>query len=90
MLQNELTWYDSYHLVYTWNNSVLNLIFRYCVVWNCVVPFRFLRTFAQKIPNIDFFFLKMLSLKNDDLVMSEMEKKNGRSPTWREHARKNT
>ena len=30
----------------------------------------FLRTFARKFSNIDFF-LKMLPLKDDDLVMSE-------------------
>ena len=30
-----------------------------------------LRTFAQKFPNNDFF-LKILPLKDDELVMSEM------------------
>ena len=30
-----------------------------------------LRTFARKFSNIDFF-LKILPLKNDELVMSEM------------------
>ena len=48
-----------------------------------------LRTFARKFFNIDFF-LKILPLKDDELVMSEMQKNRG-SPTsfWREHARKN-
>ena len=31
----------------------------------------FLRTFARKFSNIDFF-LKILTLKDDELVMSEM------------------
>ena len=35
-----------------------------------------LRTFARKFSNIDFF-LKILPLKDDELVMSEMEKKCG-------------
>ena len=50
---------------------------------------RGLRTSARKFSNIDFF-LKILPLKDDELVMSEMYKKLG-SPTsfWREHARKN-
>ena len=33
--------------------------------------FLFLRTFARKFSNIDFF-LKILPLKDDELVMSEM------------------
>ena len=42
-----------------------------------------LRTFARKFSNIDFF-LRILPLKDDELVMSEMQK-NGGSPTsfWR-------
>ena len=44
-------------------------------------------TFARKFSNIDFF-LRILPLKDDELVMSEMQKKkkkNGGSPTsfWR-------
>ena len=35
-----------------------------------------LRTFARKFSNIDFF-LKILPLKDDELVMSEMQKKLG-------------
>ena len=35
-----------------------------------------LRMFARKFSNIDFF-LKMLPLKDDELVMSEMQKKLG-------------
>ena len=31
---------------------------------------RYLRTFTQKFPNIDFF-LKILLMKDDELVMSE-------------------
>ena len=31
-----------------------------------------LRTFARDFSNIDFFFLKVLPLKGDELVMSEM------------------
>ena len=48
-----------------------------------------LRTFARKLSNIDFF-LKLLPLKVDELVMPEMLKKWG-SPTSfrREQARKN-
>ena len=47
-------------------------------------PFKDIPT---KFSNIDFF-LKILPLKDDELVNSEM-KKNGASPTsfWREHAR---
>ena len=39
----------------------------------CSVDFDFLalRTFARKFPNIDFF-LKIVPLKDDELVMSEM------------------
>ena len=50
-----------------------------------------LRTFARNFSNIDFF-LKILPLKDDELAMSEMKKKNGGSPTsfWKEHARKKT
>ena len=50
----------------------------------------YLRTFARKFSNIDFF-LQILPLKVDELVISEI-KKNGGSPTsfWRELARKNT
>ena len=33
-----------------------------------------LRTFARKFSNIDFF-LRILPLKDDELVMSEMQKK---------------
>ena len=49
-----------------------------------------LRTFARNFSNVDFS-RKILSLKDDELVMSEM-KKIGGSPTsfWREHARKST
>ena len=36
----------------------------------------YLRTFARKFSNIDFF-LKILPLKDDELVMSEMYKKWG-------------
>ena len=36
-----------------------------------------LRTFARKFSNIDFFFLKILLLKDDELVMSEMSKNGG-------------
>ena len=36
-----------------------------------IVEDRSLRTFARKISNIDFF-LKILPLKGDELVMSEM------------------
>ena len=36
----------------------------------------FLRTFARKFSNIDFF-LKILPLKDDEIVMSEMFKKMG-------------
>ena len=45
----------------------------------------------EKFSNIDFF-LQILPLKDDELVMSEMSKINGGSPTsfWRELARKNT
>ena len=35
----------------------------------------FLRTFARRFSNIDFFFLKILALKDDELVMSELQKK---------------
>ena len=35
-----------------------------------------LRTFARKCSNIDFF-LRILPLKDDELVMSEMQKKWG-------------
>ena len=35
-----------------------------------------LRTFARKLSNFDFF-LQILPLKNDELVMSEMQKKMG-------------
>ena len=35
-----------------------------------------LRTFVRKFSNIDFF-LKILPLKGDELVMSEMQKKRG-------------
>ena len=35
-----------------------------------------LRTFARKFSNIDFF-LRILPLKDDELVMSEMQKKWG-------------
>ena len=47
-----------------------------------------LRTFARNFSNIDFF-LQILPLKDDELVMSEM---GGGSPNsfWRELARKNT
>ena len=38
-----------------------------------------LRTFVRKFSNIDFF-LKILPLKDNDLVMSETQK-NGGSPT---------
>ena len=46
-------------------------------------------TFSRNFSNIHFF-LKILPLKGDELMMSEMQK-NGGSPTsfWREHARKN-
>ena len=46
--------------------------------------------FVQKFSNIDFF-LKILLLKDDELVMSEMLK-NGGSLTsfWSGHAQKNT
>ena len=33
-----------------------------------------LKTFARKFSNIDFFFLKILPLKDDESVMSEMWK----------------
>ena len=46
-----------------------------------------LRTFARKFSNIDFFFLKILLLKDDELVMSEMSKNGGSSTSfWRENA----
>ena len=50
-----------------------------------------LRTFARNFSNIDFS-LKILPLKDDQLVMSEMSKKIGGSPTsfWREHGQKST
>ena len=38
--------------------------------------FYIVRTFARKFSNVDFF-LKILSLKHDELVMSEMWKKWG-------------
>ena len=49
-----------------------------------------LRTIAGKFSSTDFF-LKISPLKDDELVMSEIQK-NWASPTsfWREHARKNT
>ena len=40
--------------------------------WEC----RYLRTFARKFSNVDFC-LKILPLKDDELVMSEMYKKMG-------------
>ena len=36
-----------------------------------------LRTFTRKVSNIDFFFPKILPLKDDELPMSEMQKKMG-------------
>ena len=43
-------------------------------LYKCI--FFILRTFARKFSNIDFF-LRILPLKDDELVMSEMEKKWG-------------
>ena len=73
-----------------------------CKIWYSTVGPKFdivdktlhgfiLRTFTRKFSNIDFF-LKILPLKDDELVMSEKKKKIGGSLTsfWREHARKNT
>ena len=59
-----------------------------------IKPWAVLGTFARKFSNIDFF-LKILPVKDDELVMSEMSKNGvggGGSPTSfsREHARKNT
>ena len=63
--------------------SNTNNVRPFCII--CI-----LRMFARKFSNIDFF-LKILPLKDYELVMSKMEK-NGGSPTlfWREHAWKNT
>ena len=63
--------------------SNTNNVRPFCII--CI-----LRTFARKFSNI-VFFLKILPLKDYELVMSKMEK-NGGSPTsfWREHAWKNT
>ena len=47
--------------------------------WNRIAPLQSiyaLRTFARKFSNIDFF-LKILPLKDDELVMSEILKKRG-------------
>ena len=44
---------------------------RFLVDFSFVSRYFGLRTFAQKFSNIDFF-LKILPLKDDDLVMSEM------------------
>ena len=42
-------------------------------------------------PLLLIFFLKLLPLKDDELVMSEMLKNGGSATSfWREHARKNT
>ena len=51
----------------------------------------FLRTFAGKFSNIDFF-LRLLPLKVDEFVMSEIRVKKWGSPTSfrRQQARKNT
>ena len=78
---------------------------KYANLWRscCSCRCHYLKTFAQKFSNIDFF-LQILPLKDDELVMSEMKKngesptscqkckKNGGSPTsfWRELTRKNT
>ena len=40
------------------------------VYWKMTIP-QALRTFARKFSNIDFF-LQILPLKDDELVMSEM------------------
>ena len=40
----------------------------------CISYLAALRTFARKFCNIDFF-LRILPLKDDELVMSEMQKK---------------
>ena len=55
------------------------------------VEYSSLRTFARKFPNIDFD-LNILTLKDDEFVLSKMKKKIEGSPTLfrREHARKNT
>ena len=43
---------------------------KYILIFDCS-KYRILRTFARKFSNIDFF-LKILPLKDDELVMSEM------------------
>ena len=89
-----LHWFPSWPLsVIGRTEKIRFFCFRGCKQINVVVENNktdYLRAFARKFFNIDFF-LKILPLKDDELVMSEMWK-NGGSPTLflREHARKNT
>ena len=74
LLGDLLSIMHSYGFCFEAQKTIFNLSWSVLPESNANDNLKTLRTFARNFPNIDFF-LKMLPLKDDELVMSETQKR---------------